>query len=253
MLFSDCNKQNMSQQSDLTREHGISLFCMCLGFKCMIFYPAIVCIPICINLWEFQCDFTIAVNANDYNIGASSRPIGGVFTTPVYQSQNAIDPFSRVSNDNPFNAGICIKIHVAFYIPAKTVLIVYFCKLGSTPWGSVNTPSSPCVNERSPLSNISNIINGNSYIKKNPNLSHAEGGSKSTSSSFVTGRVNSSSRSVKKGIQHGHLLHHYNVTKTTWLFFWIMYNVIGVSLNKCQKRILGETVCQSQIPLSHPG
>ena len=50
MLFSDCNKQNMSQQSDLTREHGISLFCMCLGFKCMIFYPAIVCIPICINL-----------------------------------------------------------------------------------------------------------------------------------------------------------------------------------------------------------
>ncbi|XP_063948984.1 uncharacterized protein LOC135152574 [Daucus carota subsp. sativus] len=94
MLFSDCNKQNMSQQSDLTREH---------------------------------------VNANDYNIGASSRPIGGVFTTPVYKSQNAIDPFSRVSNDNPFNAGICIKIHVAFYIPAKTVLIVYFCKLGSTP------------------------------------------------------------------------------------------------------------------------
>ncbi|KAL1815469.1 hypothetical protein ACET3Z_018043 [Daucus carota] len=104
MLFSDCNKQNMSQQSDLTREH---------------------------------------VNANDYNIGASSRPIGGVFTTPVYQSQNAIDPFSRVSNDNLFNAG----------------------------------------------------------------------------------RVNSSSRSVKKGL----------------------------SLNKCQKRILGETLCQSQIPLSHPG
>ncbi|WOH00365.1 hypothetical protein DCAR_0519724 [Daucus carota subsp. sativus] len=60
---------------------------------------------------------------------------------------------------------------------------------GSRPWGLVNTQPSQRVNERSPLSNMSNIMNGTSRV----------------------------------------------------------------SLNKCQKRILGETVYQSQIPLSHPG
>ena len=59
----------------------------------------------------------IPVNANDYNIGASSksttsaRAVGGVFTTPPYQSHNVTYPFSRTSNVLPFNAGICSKIH----------------------------------------------------------------------------------------------------------------------------------------------
>lgn len=103
----------------------------------------------------------IPVNVNDYNLGASSksttsfRAAGGVFTTPAYQSHNVTDPFSRVSNVLPFNTGICSKIHV-FNIYASqnsadwadenySWFSLYFCNLGSRPWGLVNTQPSYCI------------------------------------------------------------------------------------------------------------